>query len=173
MMQPSNGLGYRTALVASHGDRDLNSGRIKWQVPDGGVVGVPQDTPTGAHFPRGGVVVTGGGVIFVATTSDHQVPATIRTMGRCSGNSISRQVPMACLRCMRSPAASMWRFPWVGRGRLLRAQRALKRFLPVPAAIWRSRCRRSSPLHHCRGSAGIKPIRFQPAPFVTSMTSAT
>jgi glucose dehydrogenase len=54
---------------------DLNTGTIKWQVPNGGVVSVPQDPPTGAHFPRGGVVVTGGGLIFVATSSDRKFRA--------------------------------------------------------------------------------------------------
>jgi glucose dehydrogenase len=55
---------------------DLNTGAIKWQVPNGTVDGVGDPgTMTGAHFPRGGVVVTGGGLVFVATASDRKLRA--------------------------------------------------------------------------------------------------
>jgi quinoprotein glucose dehydrogenase len=50
---------------------DLNTGEIKWQVPDGGVtpppganVNYPGDS--GSHMPRGGPLVTAGGLVFVA-----------------------------------------------------------------------------------------------------------
>ena len=61
---------------------DLNTGTIKWQVPNGGVVGVPQDKPTGAQFPRGGVVVTGGGLVFAATSSDRKFRAYDQDNGK-------------------------------------------------------------------------------------------
>ena len=45
---------------------DLNTGEIKWQVPNGTVAGLPEipewKGPTGAHWPRGGPLVTGGGL---------------------------------------------------------------------------------------------------------------
>jgi glucose dehydrogenase len=55
---------------------DLNTGAIKWQVPDGTVpsIGDPGST-TGSFFPRGGVLVTGGGLVFVATSSDRKLRA--------------------------------------------------------------------------------------------------
>ncbi len=55
---------------------DLNTGTIKWQVPDGTVpnIGDPGST-TGSFFPRGGVLVTGGGLVFVATSSDRKLRA--------------------------------------------------------------------------------------------------
>jgi len=56
---------------------DLNSGTIRWQVPNGGVLELEKDghTGTGARDPRGGPVVTAGGLIFAATASDHKIRA--------------------------------------------------------------------------------------------------
>ena len=54
---------------------DLNKGTILWQVPNGSVATLDGRNDTGAHFPRGGVVVTGGGLIFVATASDRKLRA--------------------------------------------------------------------------------------------------
>ena len=56
---------------------DLNSGTIRWQVPNGGVLEVEKDghSGTGARDPRGGPVVTAGGLIFAATASDHKIRA--------------------------------------------------------------------------------------------------
>lgn len=56
---------------------DLNSGTILWQVPNGGVLELEQQghRRTGARDPRGGPVVTAGGLIFAATASDHRVRA--------------------------------------------------------------------------------------------------
>jgi glucose dehydrogenase len=54
---------------------DLNSGTIRWQVPNGGVLALAKEghNGTGARVPRGGPVVTAGGLIFAATASDHRV----------------------------------------------------------------------------------------------------
>jgi len=56
---------------------DLNSGTIRWQVPNGGVLALEKEghTGTGARAPRGGPVVTAGGLIFASTASDHKVRA--------------------------------------------------------------------------------------------------
>ncbi len=56
---------------------DLNSGTIRWQVPNGGVLALEKEghNGTGARAPRGGPVVTAGGLIFAATASDHKVRA--------------------------------------------------------------------------------------------------
>lgn len=56
---------------------DLNTGTIKWQIPDGGISALEEEghNDTGAHFPRGGVLVTAGGLVFVATASDRTIRA--------------------------------------------------------------------------------------------------
>jgi quinoprotein glucose dehydrogenase len=56
---------------------DLNSGTIRWQVPNGGVLELEKagHSGTGARDPRGGPVVTAGSLIFAATASDHKVRA--------------------------------------------------------------------------------------------------
>ncbi len=65
---------------------DLNTGEIKWQVPNGTVTGLPEipewKGPTGAHWPRGGPLVTGGGLVFVATGSDRKFRAYDRDNGK-------------------------------------------------------------------------------------------
>jgi quinoprotein glucose dehydrogenase len=82
MFQRTNGLSAIGPPWSQLTAIDLNTGNIKWQVPDGGVVGVPQDKPTGAQFPRGGVVVTGGGLIVVATSSDRKFRAYDQDNGK-------------------------------------------------------------------------------------------
>ena len=82
MIQRSNGLSAIGPPWSQLTAIDLNTGTIKWQVPNGGVVGITQDPPTGAHFPRGGVVVTGGGLIFVATSSDRKFRAYDQDNGK-------------------------------------------------------------------------------------------
>jgi quinoprotein glucose dehydrogenase len=82
MFQRSNGLSAIGPPWSQLTAIDLNTGNIKWQVPDGGVVGVPQDKPTGAHFPRGGVVVTAGGLVFTATSSDRKFHAYDQDNGK-------------------------------------------------------------------------------------------
>jgi glucose dehydrogenase len=63
---------------------DLNSGAIRWQVPNGGVLALEKEghNGTGARAPRGGPVVTAGGLIFAATASDHKVRAYDEDTGK-------------------------------------------------------------------------------------------
>ena len=63
---------------------DLNSGTIRWQVPNGGVLALEKEghKDTGARAPRGGPVVTAGGLIFAATASDHKVRAYDEDTGK-------------------------------------------------------------------------------------------
>jgi quinoprotein glucose dehydrogenase len=63
---------------------DLNTGKILWQVPNGEVsalasVGI---AGTGSQFPRGGVLVTGGGLLFVTTSSDKKLRAYDQDTGK-------------------------------------------------------------------------------------------
>ena len=63
---------------------DLNAGVIKWQVPNGGVKALAEQghRDTGAHFPRGGVVVAASGIVFVATASDRKIRAYDEDTGK-------------------------------------------------------------------------------------------
>jgi quinoprotein glucose dehydrogenase len=63
---------------------DLNKGTIMWQVPDGNVGPLARYgiTDTGSHAPRGGPVVTGGGLVFVATSSDRKIRARDADTGK-------------------------------------------------------------------------------------------
>jgi len=55
---------------------DLNTGRILWQKPHGGVLVLGEaGKGTGAVAPRGGVVVTAGGLVFAGTSSDRKFRA--------------------------------------------------------------------------------------------------
>jgi quinoprotein glucose dehydrogenase len=77
MMQPTNGLsafGPPWSLLSAY---DLNTGEMIWQVPNGGVYALEQIgiTDTGSQAPRGGPVVTAGGIVFVATSSDRKFRA--------------------------------------------------------------------------------------------------
>ncbi len=56
---------------------DLNRGTILWQIPNGDVAQLRDQgiTGTGSHAPRSGPVVTGGGLIFMATSSDRMLRA--------------------------------------------------------------------------------------------------
>jgi glucose dehydrogenase len=63
---------------------DLNEGTILWQVPNGGITELEAQghKDTGARLPRGGPVVTAGGLIFAATASDHKVRAYDQDTGK-------------------------------------------------------------------------------------------
>jgi glucose dehydrogenase len=56
---------------------DLNAGTILWQIPNGEVSSLARFgiKNTGSHAPRGGPVVTAGGLIFIGTSSDRKVRA--------------------------------------------------------------------------------------------------
>jgi glucose dehydrogenase len=63
---------------------DLNTGTIKWQIPDGGVTALTElgHPDTGALAPRGGIVATAGGLLFIATASDRKFRAYDQDSGR-------------------------------------------------------------------------------------------
>jgi quinoprotein glucose dehydrogenase len=63
---------------------DLNTGTIKWQIPNGTISTLVAEghADTGAHFPRGGVLLTGGGLVFVATASDRRIRAYDEETGK-------------------------------------------------------------------------------------------
>ena len=85
MLSPSTGM---TALGPPWSELtayDLNTGEIKWRVPDGSTTappeaGIPADA--GSHMPRGGPLVTAGGLVFVATASDRSFRAYDRDSGK-------------------------------------------------------------------------------------------
>ena len=61
---------------------DLNTGEIKWRVPDGATLGPGMPADSGAHFPRGAPLVTAGGLVFVATAQDRRFRAYDRANGK-------------------------------------------------------------------------------------------
>lgn len=62
---------------------DLNTGQIIWQVPNGGVTALGDaGKNTGSMAPRGGVVVTGGGLVFAGTASDRKFRAYDQDTGK-------------------------------------------------------------------------------------------
>jgi glucose dehydrogenase len=64
---------------------DLNTGEIKWRVPNGTVTAPPEvgvGPDAGSHMPRGGPLVTAGGLVFVATASDRTLRAYDRDSGK-------------------------------------------------------------------------------------------
>ena len=85
MQSPTNGMtaiGPPWSEITAY---DLNTGEIKWRIPDGGVTApaeanIPPNT--GAHMPRGGPLATAGGLLFVATASDRTVRAYDRDSGK-------------------------------------------------------------------------------------------
>ncbi len=63
---------------------DLNSGSIKWQIPYGAVERLQAKgiSDTGSYWPRGGVVVTAGGIIFGGSKSDSTMSAYDESTGK-------------------------------------------------------------------------------------------
>src|SRR4029079_12156478 len=85
MQSPTNGMtaiGPPWSEITAY---DLNTGEIKWRIPDGGVTAPAEakiPANTGAHMPRGGPLATAGGLLFVATASDKTVRAYDRETGK-------------------------------------------------------------------------------------------
>jgi quinoprotein glucose dehydrogenase len=82
MRSPTNGMGAFGPPWSHLTAYDLNTGEIKWRVPNGTTTGPGIPTDAGAHFPRGAPLVTAGGLVFVATAQDR----TLRAYDRDSGN---------------------------------------------------------------------------------------
>lgn len=63
---------------------DLNTGKIIWQIPFGGVDWLEAKgiDNTGSFWPRGGVVVTAGGIIFGGSKSDETLRAYDEMTGK-------------------------------------------------------------------------------------------
>jgi quinoprotein glucose dehydrogenase len=63
---------------------DLNTGAIKWHIPFGTVARLAAKgiTDTGSFWPRGGVVVTAGGIIFGGSISDSTMRAYDENTGK-------------------------------------------------------------------------------------------
>jgi quinoprotein glucose dehydrogenase len=95
MLSPSNNLpaiGPPWSRLTAY---DLNQGTILWQIPNGEVSGLPSRTGTltGSQAPRGGPIVTGGGLVFVGTSSDRK----LRAYDEDSGKILWEQdLPAAC-----------------------------------------------------------------------------
>jgi quinoprotein glucose dehydrogenase len=77
MIQPSTGLSALGPPWSQITAYDLNKGTILWQIPDGDVTSLAAKgvRGTGSHAPRGGVVATGGGLLFIGTSSDRKFRA--------------------------------------------------------------------------------------------------
>jgi glucose dehydrogenase len=84
MIQPSTGLSAIGPPWSQITAYDLNEGTILWQIPNGDVASLAARgiTGTGSHAPRGGVVATGGGLLFVGTSSDRKFRAYDADTGR-------------------------------------------------------------------------------------------
>jgi quinoprotein glucose dehydrogenase len=63
---------------------DLNTGAIKFHIPFGGVSSLEEKgiTDTGSFWPRGGVAVTAGGLIFGGSISDNTMRAYDKDTGK-------------------------------------------------------------------------------------------
>jgi len=82
MRSPTNGMSAYGLPWSHLTAYDLNTGRIEWRIPNGGVraPGIPADS--GAHMPRGHPLVTAGGLLFVATAQDQMLRAYDPANGR-------------------------------------------------------------------------------------------
>jgi glucose dehydrogenase len=92
MIQPSTGLSAIGPPWSQITAYDLNKGTILWQIPDGEVSALAPVTGTGSHAPRGGPVATGGGLLFVGTSSDRMFRAYDSDTGKVLW---SRELPAA------------------------------------------------------------------------------
>jgi quinoprotein glucose dehydrogenase len=75
MLQPSTGLSAIGPPWSQLTAYDLNEGTILWRIPNGDVSKLAPATGTGGQAPRGGPVATGGGLVFVGTSSDRKFRA--------------------------------------------------------------------------------------------------
>ncbi len=84
MIQPSTGLSAIGPPWSQITAYDLNKGTIMWQIPNGDVASLAANgiVGTGSHAPRGGVVATGGGLLFIGTSSDRKFRAYDADTGR-------------------------------------------------------------------------------------------
>jgi quinoprotein glucose dehydrogenase len=84
MIQESNGLSAIGPPWSQITAYDLNAGTILWQAPDGDVASLATRgiVGTGSHAPRGGVVATASGLLFVGTSSDRKLRAYDADTGR-------------------------------------------------------------------------------------------
>jgi quinoprotein glucose dehydrogenase len=90
MRSPTNGMAAIGPPWSHITAYDLNTGEIKWRVPDGTTTGPGIPPDSGAHFPRGAPLVTAGGLLFVATAQDR----TLRAYDRDTGSVLwARQLP--------------------------------------------------------------------------------
>jgi glucose dehydrogenase len=82
LLSPKTGLSAHGPPWSQITAYDLNTGDIKWQVPDGTTPGPGFPADAGAHFPRGAPLVTAGGLLFVATAQDRVLRAYDRDTGK-------------------------------------------------------------------------------------------
>jgi quinoprotein glucose dehydrogenase len=82
LRSPTNGMGAFGPPWSHLTAYDLNTGEIKWRIPNGTTLGpgIPDDA--GAHMPRGAPLVTAGGLLFVATAQDQTLRAYDRDSGK-------------------------------------------------------------------------------------------
>jgi len=82
LRSPTNGMAAIAPPWSHITAYDLNTGEIKWRVPDGTTLGPGIPADAGAHFPRGSPLVTAGGLVFVATAQDRRLRAYDRDNGK-------------------------------------------------------------------------------------------
>lgn len=91
-MNSSEGLAAISPPWSSLTAYDMNKGEIKWQIPLGEVTELAEKgiRNTGSYWPRGGAVITAGGLIVVGTRSD----AKLHIYDKDTGKQISEiQMP--------------------------------------------------------------------------------
>jgi quinoprotein glucose dehydrogenase len=82
LRSPTNGLTAIKPPWSHITAYDLNTGEIKWRIPDGSTPGPGFPEDSGSHFPRGAPLVTAGGLLFVATAQDKMLRAYDRDNGK-------------------------------------------------------------------------------------------
>ncbi len=85
MLSPTNGMTAIGPPWSHFTAYDLNTGEIKWRIPLGTITSTEAykiPDAAGSHMPRGGPLVTAGGLVFVATASDRTLRAFDRDNGK-------------------------------------------------------------------------------------------